>query len=81
MAKRLQLPKYPEACPFSDEEMDEKISFWKALFAMAKSRGMEVFMQTWNIHLHEKIAKEEGSSCTGKIILSSAITCGRRSRS
>ena len=56
----VKVPQYPDACPFSDEEMAQKIVFWKQLFAMAKARGMDVYMLTWNIHIHEKLAHERG---------------------
>jgi hypothetical protein len=56
----VKLTKYPEACPFSDEEMADKTSFWKQLFAMAKARGMDVYMLTWNIHIHEKFSQARG---------------------
>lgn len=62
----VKVPKYPEACPFSDQEMEVKIRFWKTLFAMAKERGMEVYMLTWNIHLHEKFAHERGFQLYGQ---------------
>ncbi len=40
---------FPEACPFTDEEMTEWKRFWESLFKMAADRGIESFIVNWNI--------------------------------
>ena len=54
----VKLQKYPEACPFTDEEMKEWKKFWKRLFRMAKERGIEVFIVNWNIIVPKSFAKK-----------------------
>ena len=48
---------YPEACGFSDEELAEWQTFWKALFKMAKDRGIETYMVWWNIFVSPEFAE------------------------
>ena len=52
---------FPEASPFSDEEMDEWRSFWKSLFRMAKNRGIETYIVNWNIVVSESFASAYGA--------------------
>lgn len=40
---------FPEATPFSDAELAEWKEYWSALFRMAKERGIETYIVTWNI--------------------------------
>lgn len=40
---------FPEATPFSDDELAEWKSYWTTLFKMAKDRGIETYMVNWNI--------------------------------
>ena len=40
---------YPEACDLSEQELAEWQEFWRALFLMAKERGIETFIVNWNI--------------------------------
>ena len=54
----VKLKKYPEACPFTDKEMDEWKSFWNALFKMAKDRGIDVFIVNWNIVVPRSFAEK-----------------------
>jgi len=49
--------KYPEACGFSDQEMAEWEQFWKALFRMAKDRGIETYLVNWNIFVSPEFAR------------------------
>jgi len=56
----IQLEDYPEASPFSESEMQEWQQFWKSLFAMAKGRGVEVFIVNWNIVVSEGFAQAAG---------------------
>jgi hypothetical protein len=48
---------FPEATPFSREEMAEWQAFWRALFAMAKERGIETYMVNWNIFVSPEFAR------------------------
>ncbi len=56
----IQLEDYPEASPFPEREMQEWQQFWKSLFAMAKARGVEVFIVNWNIVVSEGFAQAAG---------------------
>ena len=49
--------KYPEACGFTNAEMAEWESFWKAIFRMAKERGIETYLVNWNIFVSPEFAK------------------------
>ncbi|WP_276249077.1 hypothetical protein [Haladaptatus sp. YSMS36] len=51
---------YPEASPLSDRELDEWKSFWHELFRMAKERGIETYLLTWNIVVTEEFADIHG---------------------
>ncbi|MFY0652428.1 MAG: hypothetical protein JXQ96_10360 [Cyclobacteriaceae bacterium] len=51
---------FPKASPFSDAEMAEWEVFWKALFQMAKERGVDTYVVNWNIFLPEAFSKEYG---------------------
>lgn len=48
---------YPDACPFSEQEMIEWNHFWKTLFRMAKDRGIETYIVNWNIVVSPEFAK------------------------
>ncbi len=52
---------FPEATPFSDEEMTNWQSFWKALFRMAKVRGIQTFVVNWNIVVSPEFAEAYGA--------------------
>ena len=54
----VKLDDYPEACPFSDKEMEDWKSFWKNLFRMAKDRGIDVFIVNWNIVVPKTFAQK-----------------------
>ena len=54
----VKLDDYPEACPFSDKEMEDWKSFWKNLFRMAKDRGIDVFIVNWNIVVPKAFAEK-----------------------
>lgn len=54
----VKMSKYPEACPFTDQEMSEWRIFWKALFRMAKERGIDVFIVNWNIVVPKTFAEK-----------------------
>lgn len=48
---------FPEACPFSDQEMAEWRRLWNGLFAMAKERGIETYLLNWNIFVSPDFAR------------------------
>lgn len=52
--------KYPEACPWNDEELAEWEAFWHQLFAMAAERGIETYLINWNIFVSPAFAKAHG---------------------
>lgn len=52
--------KYPEACPFSDAEMEEWEDFWHTLFSMAADRGIETYMVNWNIFVPQEFLEVHG---------------------
>ncbi len=52
---------YPAATPFSDEELQEWKTFWKALFKMAKDRGIETYLVNWNIVVSPEFAEAYGA--------------------
>lgn len=54
--------KYPEACGFSDAEMEEWELFWHSLFRMAKNRGIETYLINWNIFVSPEFAKAHNAS-------------------
>lgn len=48
---------FPDACGLSDAELAEWQAFWKALFRMAKDRGIETYMVSWHIFVSPELAK------------------------
>jgi hypothetical protein len=44
---------FPKATPFTDEELADWKQFWSSLFRMAKERGIETYLVTWNIFVSE----------------------------
>jgi hypothetical protein len=40
---------YPKACPFDDRELADWQRFWQKLFAMARDRGIDVYVVNWNV--------------------------------
>jgi hypothetical protein len=51
---------FPEATPFNDQEMEEWQKFWRALFRMAKQRGIQTFVVNWNIVVSPEFVKAYG---------------------
>jgi len=39
---------FPEACPFSDQELQRWMDLWHSLFRMATERGIETYVINWN---------------------------------
>ncbi|MEM7791347.1 MAG: hypothetical protein AAF546_08095 [Verrucomicrobiota bacterium] len=59
---------FPNATGFSDEELAEWKVFWKALFRMAKDRGIETYLLNWNAFVSEGFNEHygKGNVDTGK---------------
>ncbi len=51
---------FPEACPFTDNELEQWREFWKKLFRMAKDRGIETYIVNWNICVSPEFAAAYG---------------------
>ncbi|MEM9259057.1 MAG: hypothetical protein AAGA62_05385, partial [Bacteroidota bacterium] len=56
----VRLEKYPEASPYTAEEMEEKQQFWTSLFHMAKERGIQTYVVNWNIFVSNEFADAHG---------------------
>ena len=52
---------FPEATPFSDQELKEWQQFWKQLFKMARVRGIETYLVNWNIVVSPEFADAYGA--------------------
>ncbi|MEQ9443726.1 MAG: hypothetical protein RIG62_32100 [Cyclobacteriaceae bacterium] len=52
---------FPEATPFNEQEMVEWQAFWKALFRMARQRGIQTFIVNWNIVVSPEFAEAYGA--------------------
>ncbi len=48
---------YPEACDLSEQELEERQEFWRALFLMAKERGIGTSIVNWNIFTSPAFAR------------------------
>ena len=68
--------KYPEACPFADEELSEWHQLWSTLFRMAKERGIETYLVNWNIFVSPEFSKarEVAAYCISDEYFSSGDT-------
>ncbi|MDF2959287.1 MAG: hypothetical protein K0S39_1022 [Paenibacillus sp.] len=53
-------PKFRAANPFSDVQIDRNIRFFRELIRHAASRGIDVYLFTWNIRLTPEVAKGLG---------------------
>lgn len=49
--------KFPEAKPFTDEELKEWQSLFKGIFKMAKDRGIDSYIFNWNIFVSDEFSK------------------------
>jgi len=52
---------YPDATPFSGEELQEWQKFWKILFRMARERGIGTYLVNWNIVVSPEFASAYGA--------------------
>ncbi len=51
---------FPDACPFTDEELQTWQHFGHSLFQMARDRGIKTYMFNWNIFVTAEFAKAHG---------------------
>lgn len=49
---------FPGTAPFNDAEMEEWKWYYKSLFKMAKSRGIETYIMNWNIFVSKPFAQK-----------------------
>lgn len=47
---------FPKATPFSDEELAEWRKLYRAIFAMAKERGIDTYLVNWNVLVSKAFA-------------------------
>jgi hypothetical protein len=52
---------YPQATHLDDKELTDWQHFWKALFSMAKDRGLETYIVNWNIVVSPEFAEAYGA--------------------
>ena len=55
--RMVRIAKYPEATSLPAEELDRNIQFFQKLFRMARERGLDPYLITWNIHNSPSFAK------------------------
>ena len=48
---------FPEASPFTDQEMKEWQNLYKSIFRMAKERGIDSYIVNWNIYVSPEFSK------------------------
>ena len=53
----VQLKEYPEASDLPQPELERHIQFFRALFRLAKERGIDTYLVTWNIDLAPAFAR------------------------
>ncbi len=51
---------FPEACPYSDDELKEWQQFWHGLLKLASERGIKTYVFNWNIMVSNSFAKKYG---------------------
>lgn len=49
---------YPDACPFSEEEMKVWHELYSSIFRMAKERGIDTYLVNWNIFVSPWLSKK-----------------------
>lgn len=55
--RMVRLAKYPDATSLSHEDLDRNIHFFRNLFRMARERGIDPYLISWNIHLSPAFSK------------------------
>ncbi len=58
---------FPEACPFSDEELAEWRTLFQGIFRMARERGIDTYIVNWNIFVSEAYQKAHDLPRRGNI--------------
>jgi hypothetical protein len=58
---------YPDATPFNESELQQWKTFWKALFRMAKERGIETYLVNWNIVVSPEFASAYDAQVHGDL--------------
>ncbi|MZQ85445.1 hypothetical protein GQF01_25325 [Paenibacillus sp. 5J-6] len=53
-------PKFRAANPYSDSEINQNIRFFREMFRYAASRGIDIYLFTWNIRLTPEVARGLG---------------------
>ncbi len=48
---------FPEASPFSEQELKEWQSLYRNIFSMAKTRGIDTYIVNWNIFVSRELAE------------------------
>ncbi|CAN5456323.1 hypothetical protein BH23BAC3_BH23BAC3_32620 [soil metagenome] len=48
---------FPEASPFSEEELEEWRELFSGIFGMAKARGIDTYIVNWSIFVSEEFSK------------------------
>jgi hypothetical protein len=56
----IRVKNFPDACPYSDDELREWQHFWHSLFTMASERGIKTYVFNWNIMVSHSFAKKYG---------------------
>jgi hypothetical protein len=52
-----RLAKYPDTCPYTDEQLHKYMSLYRFIMSHAHKRGVKVFLITWNIRITEFVAR------------------------
>ncbi|MBA2938763.1 hypothetical protein HZF08_10640 [Paenibacillus sp. CGMCC 1.16610] len=53
-------PKFRDANPYSDSEINQNIRFFREMFRYAASRGIDIYLFTWNIRITPEVARGLG---------------------
>ncbi|MEC0265338.1 hypothetical protein [Paenibacillus anseongense] len=53
-------PKFRDANPYSDSEINQNIRFFREMFRYAANRGIDIYLFTWNIRITPEVAKGLG---------------------
>ena len=56
----LRAKNFPDACPYSDEELKTWQKLWHGIFKMALDRGIKTYVFNWNIMVSHSFAKKYG---------------------
>ena len=53
-------PSFPEACPFSDRELERWQRLWRGVFRLGRERGVEIVPVCFNIFVSPELARARG---------------------